>query len=134
MLFQSVFGTTCPNAPGAIAGIVAADCIRHARQTANPFTLLTFMKISNEHFSWPIWPLLVIIVGSFFLPVPSCSPLEQIEDRFWAIGMLLVILRYLWAWKRGGTLVDLIVYAFIGLLMPYISILFVGILSMAVRE
>lgn len=92
------------------------------------------MKISNETFPWPIWPLLVIIAGSSFAPVPTCRPLEELQSRFWAIGILLVILRYLWGWKRGGTLVDLIVYALIGLLMPYIAILFVEVLNEAIPE
>ena len=93
------------------------------------------MKIVNKRFAWPIWPLAVIVVVSgMALPVISCRRVAQIEDGFCYTGLFLVSLRYLWGWKRGGYLVDLIVYLLLGLLMPIISISYVRLLSVFIQR
>ncbi len=92
------------------------------------------MKITNKTFHWPIWFVLVIfLVPAFFLPVPMENRLGDIENSICMIGYLLVFSRYLWGWKRGGTVVDFIIYSFIGLFMPYLSGQFVDILCRAIH-
>lgn len=93
------------------------------------------MKIANKTLIWPVWLIVAIIaVSAFGLPVPTCRPLGQLEDRLCLVGYVLVVSRYLWSWKRGGALIDLVLYSIIGLLMPYVSILFVGVLSMVIER
>ena len=93
------------------------------------------MKITNEPFPWPLWLLpVIIVVSSITWVVIIGDPLANLRASLCAVGWILIILRYLWGWKRGGSLMDLIIYSLIGLFMPYISDLFVEILRMAVRE
>ena len=88
------------------------------------------MKITNETFAWPIW-LLPVIIGAPLMIYPrgTCRPLGSLEDGIYIVVYLFVSLRYLWAWKRGGTLIDLIIYSFIGFFVPFITYYFLRLLS-----
>ena len=83
----------------------------------------------NKRFAWPIWPLpLIIFLSGFSYPMILDNRFADVETSLCLIGWALVILRYLWGWKRGGYLLDLLAYCLIAFMMPFIASIFVGVL------
>jgi len=93
--------------------------------------VLPRMKIGNETFAWPIW-LLPVIIGAPLMIYPrgTCRSLGSLEDGIYILVYLLVSLRYLRGWKRGGNMIDLIIYSTIGFSVPYLTSSFLRLLSL----
>ena len=115
--------------PTGISSTISSQS--HSNRPAAGLDVVQKMKINRKRFPWPIWLLLLIVAVSALAPLPTGNN-TQLYDKFYLVGLLLVISRYLWSWRRGGTLIDLVIYLLMVLFMRYIAVLFVELLSMAI--
>lgn len=78
------------------------------------------MNYLQERVRWSLWVLPYVILISWVL-MPT--RLKDIFDLLTFLGQILVSVRYIYLWLRGGKRIDFIIYILLCLFMPVISIL-----------
>lgn len=87
------------------------------------------MRITSKTYYWPIGVLPVMVVVSAIMPRPNNGFLDTIDGRIHAIGIGMISIRYLYAWRKGAPFFDFIVYVLLGVFIPYAALIFVELIS-----
>ena len=83
-------------------------------------SLVPRIKYFNERVQWPLWALGVMFLAHMLMVTYSPHGIDNLFNRYMAIGDALVSIRYIWGWRTKGERFDYLIYVMTGLFMPFV--------------